>query len=242
MNIELTQEQLELACKKINIPEIKYLLENKVIPNHKCFCYLICDSDFMTHPELINILISYGYKLTYDDVVKCAEYKIEINNYDDYDFDDDGTLLRTCIESNFKPKYFSKLKVGRYNKMITEFTQIEHIKKFVNKGFKLNISGLRFICKCVDRKYISHIVKYYIEIGISPDLTCFYNLCNHPCSNSKWILIKKNLDKLNKIKISENEITDKPNELVEFKKCVEYYGTNVIKLVFNKLYPFMTLE
>jgi hypothetical protein len=238
----MNDKELELACRDFNIPKIKLLLENKVIPNNKCFSYVINNYELELHPELITILISYGYNLTYDNVVECAEHNIEINNYDDYDFDDDGTLLRTCIESNFKPKYFSKLKVGRYNKMISELTQVSHIKKFEKKGFKIDIKSLQFICKTVSRNFAIYIIKYYIKKGINPDLTCFYNLCNYSNYDSRRIFIKKRLNKLNKIKISENEITDKPNELVEFKKCVEHYGTNTIKLVFDKLYPFMTLE
>jgi hypothetical protein len=101
-----------------------------------------------SYPEYVKLFIHHGYVPTYYDVVRCANFRLEIDDYDNYDFNDDGRLLSICVGKpltrgpndipkfvikKFRPKYFSKLKSGAYYKMITKYTTVSDIRIFVKK-------------------------------------------------------------------------------------------------------------
>ena len=102
---------------------IKQCLNNKITPTQTAFNNLLIhyynkydryynhrkkyvNYNDLSSSDLINIIelfISFGYKITYDDIYKCIEYNFEIPNIERFNINIDSKFRKKCIEYNFFP-------------------------------------------------------------------------------------------------------------------------------------------
>ena len=115
---------LEEACL-INSKEIiKFFLHLKIVPTKESFNNILKnhikeyvdygyshynvygikhDSALILATELINMIISYGYILTYEDVLHAMKAYVKINNIELYDIKFDEKYMEICAETSFYP-------------------------------------------------------------------------------------------------------------------------------------------
>jgi hypothetical protein len=103
---------LEYACKTRNIELVKTMLNNKVKPTDKCFSAILdsrCNSSHNSKTinnvksDLIAILISFGYKVTYNDIIKATEAFVELNNFKSLGIKLDQKFIEVCAKVGFYP-------------------------------------------------------------------------------------------------------------------------------------------
>lgn len=225
-NNEIDISDLETACCNKSIKIVKYILSNKIIPTKECLDNVLWDNNFKSieeQQELVNLLIEHGYTPTYEDIIELTKQKIEVNKFDEFDFSkqDNGELLKICIEQKFTPKYYSKLKSGGTELKIDENLSLTDLKKYLKKGIKLNINNLRDACKYCNDK----VVNYMFDLGLKPDLDCLKNAI-YRSNNSK---VKSVFDKLvGSIEINPNKKEKLEIELLEIPE--DFNRQKLIKL------------
>lgn len=157
MGIEIDESLLVIACSKGNYEIIKKLLDLKVIPTKECFDNL-CQFEYprigkiynYTQPlVLIELLLQYGYYLTYDDLKYAIKYKICIDNYKNYDIKLDDGIYEECS------------KAGRYMYPLKDMV-------LTNKSL---------LVACSIRKNLPQI-RTLIKLGLQPDSKCFQRACS----------------------------------------------------------------
>jgi hypothetical protein len=225
-NHKIDISDLETACCNKSVKIVKYILSNKIIPTKECLDNVLCDNNLRSieeQQELVNLLIEHGYTPTYEDIIELTKQTIEINKFDEFDFSkqDNGELLKICIERKFTPKYYSKLKSGSTELKIDENLYLTDLKKYLKKGIKLNINNLRDACKYCNDK----VINYMFDLGLKPDLECLKNAIY--CSkNSK---VRSIFDKLvGSIEINPNKKEKLEIELSEIPE--DFNRQKLIKL------------
>jgi hypothetical protein len=227
---------LELSCKTGEIPLIHFILDNKIMPNNKCFqeACLYTDS-YSFEPkygyysyknkdktiskakissQIIDMLIGAGYKLKYDDVIFATQKKILINNFNSYNIKLDGKYLETCSEVGFYPYDLSYIEptIKCLEIESGKSGNMQNIRKLISTyNLKPNIICLRNACSISNNL---HVIKYLIETGnLKIDKRCIYNLLQTINNNSLNFVIREFID-ANEI---EKEI-QKEKELEKNKK------------------------
>jgi hypothetical protein len=180
--LNFSEEELYLAClnKRVNI--IKIILEQKIIPTHRCFCAIlekINNNIAISFLELNNIkttidhFIHYSYYLTNDDILLLTKKKIIINNSfftKNLKFnDDEKEEFYSYCDLDFMPEYNDTLFndilwLRRMCKTAKRADDYKIIKQFV-KRTKLNID---FIC------YV-YLMNNYNHNKMKDELLAMYN-------------------------------------------------------------------
>lgn len=154
----LTNTHLEYACRIKSEKMIKIILDNKIKPTSKCINELLFDDNNLddtdendTITEIINLLTSYGYVLTYDDVTNITKKKHKINNIKKYNIKFDDKFMTLCSNIHYFPYDYEEIDI------------------------KFGISDLQYQC---GRSYNSETIKKMIEeYQIVPDTICLENAC-----------------------------------------------------------------
>lgn len=186
---EILDKFLEIACGTGSYELMHFYLDMKIIPNSKCFSnmldacdikssedkkthYYITDSTIRANNKLAELLISFGYIPTYNDIKNAIKYKIKIENIGHITIGCD--ILYECLVANFFPYGLSTSKPTNYilieacaNKKQSE------IEKLINSGFKPNTSCLRAACL---RKNNYPTINYLIKNGAEPDYECIQSI------------------------------------------------------------------
>jgi hypothetical protein len=201
---------------------IRYLLSKKIIPNHKCFekvRHLYEENE--VKQELINLLIFHGYELTYDDMKEVTRSSIQIYNFDNYNFPDDGELFKICVGNDFRPSYFSKLK--KNDDIEYENLNVQKLKLYIKKGFIPTIDTLRQVCELCNNP--GKLIEYLLDYGVKPNLECLKNIISRRC---EWYvqLIFNNL--YEKMEINNNKKIDYGIELLDIPD--DYNKSKIYKL------------
>lgn len=185
---------LEMACSDQHIDIIKFFLENKISPTTLCFANVLKPlqkphpNRFYTHPQLlctdsntlqiiINLLISYGYKLSYQDLLLATSRKITINNFQDMDIKLDDTFIKTCLQEKFFPPYFnaaipsaSASSSTLLEDLCNKPSNLPSIKKLVSQGVKPTQQCLLLACR---HKRNKETIRYLIETcHLKPTIDC----------------------------------------------------------------------
>ncbi len=160
--LNFTEEELYLAClnKRVNI--IKMILEQKIIPTHRCFCAIlekINNNIAIPFSELNNIktivdhFIHYSYYLTNDDILLLTKKKIILNNSfftKNLKFnDDEKEEFYSYCDLDFMPEYNDTLFndilwLRRMCKTAKRADDYKIIKQFV-KRTKLDIDFVSYV-------------------------------------------------------------------------------------------------
>lgn len=238
---ELDTSLLIAACESKDYEIIKLFLDLKIAPTTECFKKLVSDNTSIYRyryssrqnkyngksydhiSDIIDLLVSYGYKITYDDVVTATKNHVKINNIEVYDIKLDEKFLEVCAEYNFYPYALKNINptVKCLEKACAKAGNLTAIKDLVKKNVKPNTECLRQACK---HKNNLQTIKFLISNGAKPDFQCVENLSNILGNRSlsyilneykKTInteekeekkLIKNNENKNDNDKISDNEL------------------------------------
>jgi hypothetical protein len=207
------EEEFKEACTKINLEEIKYLLDRKQIPTKEhLYVILSCNERYIDYekrrdiPEIINLFYLYGYNFDYDDVIKILEKNIYIENLYTYDIQFDNKIFE--LYSNFGVRF------GSYK-----------VTHDINKNWKYGyeLKYLQFVCcGIVKFDYIKDLLKI---ANIKPDVTCLRNICFH---KENYRIIKLFVEKykltIDKICIS-NLVHSEHNKFKNI--CLRYVVNNL---------------
>jgi hypothetical protein len=123
--------------------------------------------------KVIDKFTSAGYTLTFDDVKKCIEKRIEILDFYKYDIKVNDDLVMLCMNMRYYPDYFNNYDLSteltRGLFLMTDY--LPNIQRF--KKIKYDIECLRNACTIKDN---SKVIHFLIEQGIMPDEKCVINL------------------------------------------------------------------
>lgn len=173
-NIKLDLNCLEYACSKPenadNLNIIKYMLNNKIIPNRTCFRKAIIYKNFLEFTEL---LISYGYIPDYDDILFLANHEVYINDVDRFNIKFDDKFLAVNIKTGIDLYNISKkIKPGIESlRSACLYKSVKEINKLIKLGIKPDNECLWNACKSkCNTKKIKFLVE---ECGLKPDYECY---------------------------------------------------------------------
>lgn len=223
--LSVNRYMLELACIYNNKDLAYYAFENKMEPDRKLF-NIIVESDnynrlhskypyiyskkpIPPHQDekvaMIKILVSFGYNISYEDILFATSERIDLSVLDSLNITFDEKFLELCSEIGFYPNY--KTKDIKYNlscleKECARSGNLKEIKKIIKMGIKPSTKALEN-ASCHKNNIQS--IRYLIENGVKPNLQCIKNIAKE-LNNSTLILLlneyQKNIDieNLNKIK------------------------------------------
>jgi ribosomal protein L12E/L44/L45/RPP1/RPP2 len=189
------------ACKIKDKSVIEKIISYKIVPNKKCFDALIGekyhyygrhvqkakDADLIA--ELIDLLITAGYKLTLKDVTNALENGYYVNDIKRFDFKIDQKFVDKCYETGYFP--YNNLDVKpSLDCLRAEFRKsgnIKTIRQLVKQGLEPDIDCLRDACKIrVNQANIKFLLE---DKNIKPDLECIKNLANAIGNNQMRTLL-----------------------------------------------------
>ena len=194
----LNQEILLNACKS-NVDrynKVKFILENKIQPTSAIFHAVLKsipekifgftngrygkdpikkNIDTTSNQAIIDLLIDYGYKVSYDDVKDALKQKIIIKNIEQFDIKFDISYLQICAEIGLYPYKTPDLSPD-LSCLIVECKKVgnlTNIKKLINE-YKLVPDAA---CMQAASKHRSNIqtLKFLVEKGGIIDIDCFKN-------------------------------------------------------------------
>lgn len=177
--IDINTEVLEMVCKSGNIQKIKYVLDFKLQPTENCYHNVLYSKiQAYKKSEIIDLLISYGYKLTYENMLEAIKYKVSINNIEIYDFNFDEKYHKECSVNEFYPyPNIPKTHINLEMKC-NKWTTITEIKQIIKGGVQPTLQALHNICgnNVITKKTRACIIDYFLSLGVVPDLKCFDKL------------------------------------------------------------------
>jgi hypothetical protein len=186
LGAKLNDQVLIIACTSLNMPIVKLALENKIKPTAECFNAIIKGTKVNPYygnrynrynapnkqleSDIIELLIQFGYQVTYDNVVEATRNFIKINDIDRFDIKLDEKFLEVCAEVHYYPY---KLDIAPTTKCLekecTKSGNITIIKEIISKGVKPDSACLEQACK---HKANLATIKYLVEHGAKMNVDC----------------------------------------------------------------------
>ena len=189
---KLNTDVLESACETCDVEIIKFVLDNKIVPNNKCFTAIIgaddnnnnyspyrrksyktiCKSTTSNKSNCIDLLKIYGYKITYDDIVEATKKQIEIINFASLGIKLDEKFMEICADCGFYPYKVDGLKptITCLQKECKKSGNLTTIRELVKGGVTPDIQCLKYACQ---HKSNLQTIKFLIEKGnLVPDIEC----------------------------------------------------------------------
>ena len=180
-------------CKKIcglrDINLTKIVLDSKfIVPKniiqilleqYRCtYCIKYTSENEKTNmAEIIDMFMSCNYKITYDDIVKLAEFGFYINNFEKQNIKLDISFFDACLKSQYFPPYqMSNIKFSeeKFQKVFLDSPTLNFVKQIV-KYQKPDIKCTQNACALKDNNVV---IKFLIlKQNIKPDIICLQNAC-----------------------------------------------------------------
>lgn len=184
------ENALEYACKIQNAELIKLMLSNKVKPTTQCINSILSSHTSHTYnqkhistakSDLIALLVSFGYKITYDDIIAATKAHVELNNFKSFGIKLDEKFIEICAQYGFYPYENCGIKPNARCLQLecNKSGNLTMIKKLVGMGIKPDTTCLEYACKF---KNNIQTLKFLLEKGnLKPNLQCLYN-----CSTANY--------------------------------------------------------
>lgn len=194
----LTKKVFDTACVHNNIKIIQACIENEIKPDANSFNSLFVnyapyykakytETSNPTITKIIDLFVSTGYKITYNDVVLATRKKVSINNVEHYGIVFDDAFMAICSESSFYP---SNIKIKpNISCLATECGKsgnLTVIKKLIGDGIKPTVECLENACKI--KQNIQTIRYLTTSCGLVPNNKCLENIA-YILGNSTFNLI-----------------------------------------------------
>lgn len=192
------------ACRIIDIDMINKILMYKVTPTTACFDALLstCYLGYGKYKEsqhakkvagIIDILIGFGYVLTYDDVYNALLKGCYVNDISRFNIKFDSKFLEACTKHSFYPYNNIGVKATMECLYIESkrINNVQNIKKLISEGLKPDVECLVQAC---DNKTNIQNIRFLVEAqGIKPNLKCLKALSRH-IGNSTLTYLLNNMD------------------------------------------------
>lgn len=200
---EPNKECLKYACDIKDKSVIEKILSYKIKPDHECFDVLIDDDrhHYGYHTkgspaknadhvaDLIDLLVSNGYKLTLEDVFDALHKGYYVHNIKQYGYKIDTEFINKCYQTGYFPYKDLEVKpdIECLRVECRKNGNLKNIKQLVKQGLDPDIHCLRDACRVGSN---IGTIRYLIETkSIDPDLQCIKNLAETLNSNSQLKLI-----------------------------------------------------
>jgi hypothetical protein len=199
LDIQCTNQHLELACKYGDIKTISCILQQKILPNQVCWKNLIkrkeqkndsygygyrCRYDKifgivnidikireMNDVSNLKLLCDYGYIIKQEDFVNMIKYRIYIKDYKKYNLELTDEIHKMCNEVLFFPYKEIKMSIEGYKKILLRVSLSELRKIETYFDIKPNLDCLKILCgdDSLPTSIICHVINKH---NIVPDLQC----------------------------------------------------------------------
>jgi len=243
---QLTENHFEIVCSKCDKESIEFILQLSRIPiTREHYQALVKSTNYIKQEEeddahgyywknttkdpwvpgystdKMELLIKYGYKPDYEDVIYGIEHKIEIPGIERFGIPLDKKLLELCWDNDFYPQY----KFDCIEPSMIELQKLCKTKKMKDMKLLVKKHGLIPDRKCMENascfKNNNQIYDYLFGIGGRPNYKCIENCAKE--LNNNYFLVKL----LNGFKtINDEEIKDYQDKITYLEKqIVELGGT-----------------
>lgn len=238
----MSENSLFTACKYGSVNIIKHLLDSKIEPTKRCMTESIMYTNMYTNiPDyttrknvvtnntnktMINMLKSYGYVITYDDVILATEKKIVIDDFESLGIKLDVKFLELCTELSFYPYKTTELKPNQVclEKECKKSGNISAIKKLITQGVEPTQKCIQHACAF---KNNLQTISYLVSKGLIIDKQCFKSICTTLCNNTLTFVVDEFFKNL------ENQKNLEDQKIIDDKK-LKNTMTTVDKNVTNK--------
>jgi hypothetical protein len=176
---------LIFACETLNYDTILFVINNNITPDKKCFDAIISSEiesqkvvkSKPNKTKLIDLLIEFGYKVTYDDLVMATNAHVVINNLKNLNIQINDDFLKVCSKAGFYV-YDDIIKptITDLELACEKPNNLKCIKQLISSGLKPNMKCLRNACSL---KANLGVIKFIENKGnIKPDAICLKNIAN----------------------------------------------------------------
>jgi len=171
----------------------------------------------------IQLLLNYGYKLDYDDVIITIKKKIEIPEIDKSNIKLDNYILELCYEYNFYPSYnfiCINKKLFNLQKLCHNTRSVETIEKYIN----INVIMPDSICMNNAVKLYNNInvIKMLRSYNVNISINNILDACHkYKLNTIMWMIIEFNKQYEQEIKNYKETINNFENKLKESNKKIE---------------------
>lgn len=218
---------LDSACEHGSTAIMKYLLDNKIQPTKKSMEYAIKHQSVYPHygyrkinPDreknktMINMLRSYGYIITYDDVLAATKLHITIDDFESLGIKLDVKFLEICSELSFYPYKTQNISPNQacLEKECGKSSNLSVIRKLINQGIVPTQKCIQNACKIRNNL---QVVQFLISKGLKIDTECINFVAD--TTNSKVLTyaldqffknMKEDIDNANDNKKLKNKVED----------------------------------
>ncbi|QKF93670.1 hypothetical protein QKU48_gp0212 [Fadolivirus algeromassiliense] len=242
---KLTSDHLNIVCGKCDIDAINFILQTGRFPvtkehfqsivTSKCFSKEIYDNKnkdtgYYRHSTVqdpwvlgysadkFELIVKYGYKPDYDDVLYSIKHKVEIPGIERFGIELDKTLLEKCWDVDFYPTY-------KFNCIEPEMVELQKLcktKKMKDMRHLVKTHNLVPDRKCMENascyKNNNQIYDYLANNGGKTTYKCLKN-CAKELNNNTFIV---NL--LNKYEVTLNE------EMENYKNRIKELEAQIVEL------------
>ncbi len=189
-NIYPTKETLDLAAISSNYELIQMILNYKIIPDDKTFYNVECyESDIWIN--IIELLISYGFAITFNHITHLISNKQKLTNLSRFDINYDEKLYFVCFVSDYYPQeyinFVDSKRLELYSLCSNKKLKYEILIDFLkNNNIGLDLYALNHII-INDRDSGQYIMGKY---NIVPSLITTFKTSQAP-KNMIWDIIRK---------------------------------------------------
>jgi hypothetical protein len=202
----LDPNDLILVCESNNLKYIEKLLQHKITPTNSCFKAIFKSHTFHNYIrfmqtkyilslkvdiacQAVELLISYGYKITYDDVVYALTHGCYIDSINRFNIKLDKNFNDQCIKYSYFPYDDNGMNIDNSELYIAcdNKKSIKEIKSIIkNKGIKPDQACIQRACK---HNTNIQVIRYFIEQhGLYINRICLDNVQLHCDKTSAFIL------------------------------------------------------
>lgn len=189
------------ACKQFNYSLINSILNHKIIPNKDCFMALLSNAKIgdgknkqyykaKEIAEIIDMLIVYGYKVTYNDVYDALCVGCYINNVSNLGIKFEDEFIEQCTYLNYYP--YQELGLEPTQKCLyiecSRPNNVNNINKLIAKGLKPDIECIKHACN--NRGNIKNLTLLIEGHNIAPNIDCIKEIAKYICNPTLSYLLE----------------------------------------------------
>jgi len=177
---EPNSETLEKACCYHAINIMKYILNKKIMPTRKCFEGIIqkIGGQLLDFNDMLDILVKFGYKLTYDDVMFATRYRYEIRNIDYYGIKFDEKFIELCYELNFFPYQNQTNIIPKTKKCLLTLIKYGSKLEKIQELAKHITPDIECLEESYNRKEMGIANYLMYNYNLKPNVKCLENACS----------------------------------------------------------------
>lgn len=191
--IKIDNDILEYACSYKLYEIIEFLLLNDIKPTKQCYANVVQghtrSNSIYEKQNCIELLVKYGYVLTYPDFLEATRNKLTIKNLEKYNFQITQDFLKICSDVGFYPDYGSIINLVPDSICIenecTRAGNIEKIKKLVSMGCKITEKAVENAC---EHKNNLPTLRYLLQNGGQITTKALVNMADSSGSSSMLLI------------------------------------------------------